>query len=637
MIRSGTKLCAGAAVFIVSLGLFGSLTSAVAGPVSYEPIAVRHVPLPAGYSSVSEPDWLPDGKHIVAVHAAPDLAAPQLSVTRLNGSNPECVTCGLDTSVVPGAPDGAAFGKPASFPDGKRLMVRLGLRPGGGGSVTQNFTYGVVECSPSLIDCEQRTLAPIIMPGGGVEQGTQNREARLSPDGRWLGWTEFNMNGTAMSIGRLAKNNGQYLLENVKILNPSEPLGTNSAAWRAQAPYFELKNFTSNGKSVVYSATLDAANFDTWRVDLRTGKRTRITRGIDWEEDISDSPDGATYLQFSSRGFDRMPIFALMPRPNFIDFALFSWVGRYVLNQANRKCLLEPWLMNSGGERGTYFGQPVDPRPGTGWDNRTLGQWSPDGTKLLMWQARGDDDGTPERPGARMVIADLPARKAVKKKVANATPVPGWAPSRDSFTGFMANSGTFTVYGKKSGSATVTMTGNAFAGSWSVTYEKYSDDGKSFLDGTEATSQESILSGITWNAALVLTGKQSGRLKADLTFFRGENGSGGQVSGTVSQRLGKRTVSTFPSANCKPLARPRLRVKASKRKDGKVRLRVTGKVNPDPVWRPVRFASVQIGSRKARTNGKGVAFLKPTSGRKVTAKAAGFIAAKARVPRRARR
>ena len=631
-----SMLRAGAAGIPVLLALLATTTDASGKTAPYEPIAVHHLSVPAGYSGESEPDWLPDGKHLVAVVASPDLSAPQLAITRLDGSHPKCVTCGLDTSVVPGAPDGAAYGKPLPFPDGKRLMVRLGLRPGGGGSATQNFTYGVVECKPSLADCQERSLAPIIMPGGGIDQGTQNREGRLSPDGRWFGWTEFTLHGTAMSIGLLAKYGDQYDLKNVRVLNPSDPLGTNSAAWRAQSGYFELKNFTSDGKSVLYSTTYDADNFDTWRVDLRTGKRTRITRGIDWEEDVSTSPDGGSYLQFSSRGFDRMPIFALMPRPPFIDFAFFSWVGRYELNQVNRKCLLEPWLMDTGGERGTYFGQPVDPRPGTGWDNRTLGQWSPDGTRLLIWQARGNDDGTPQKPGARMVIADLPARKAIQKQANNKTPVPDWAPVRDSYTGFLANSGTFTVYGRKAGKATVSMTGSAFAGSWSVTYDNYSDDGKSFLDGTESTSQESILSGIQWNASLTLRGKHTGYLNANLKISKGENGSGGQVSGTVSQRLDKRKVSKFPSATCKPLARPKLRVKTRKAGGGRVRPLVTGRVTADPVWRPVRHATLRLGKKRTFSNSKGVAYLKGRPGQKVTVKAAGFTGAKARVPRRGR-
>ena len=173
-----------------------------------------------------------------------------------------------------------------------------------------------------------------------------------------------------------------------------------------------------------------------------------------------------------------MPLFALMPRPPFIDFALFSWVGRYELNQVNRKCLLEPWLLDSDGERGTYFGQPVDPRPGTGWDNRPLGQWSPDGTRILIWQARGNDDGTPEKPGARMVIADLPARKPTLTPVDNHTPVPDWAPKRGSFTGYLANTRTLTGYGKKRGPARVAMEGGDFGGRWSVTFYNYAANGK---------------------------------------------------------------------------------------------------------------------------------------------------------------
>ena len=233
------------------------------------------------------------------------------------------------------------------------------------------------------------------------------------------------------------------------------------------------------------------------------------------------------------------------------------------------------------------------------------------------------------------MIADLPARKATGKRGTTPRRFPdGRRP--ELLHRFLANSGTFTVYGKKTGSATVSMEGTAFGGSWSVTYDNYSDDGKSFLDGTESTTQASILSGITWTAELTLTGKHSGHLSANLQIIKGRPAlvpgfRHGEPEPGRPHRLGI------------PLRHLRA---AGKARSGS-RLPVKRRAG-FACWLPARSRPIRSGGRcgtprcglvprRVRTDRKGIAVLKGKRGRMITASAAGFTGAKARAPRPKRR
>ncbi|MCB0876968.1 MAG: hypothetical protein KDB46_12315 [Solirubrobacterales bacterium] len=607
---------------VVVAGLASTLVAASAAAASthpLEPIAIKHLPVADGYSAMSEPDWLPDGRRMVVVLRPAADGGDQIGVMRRNGSGLRCLTCGLDPTTITGPPPDdrpIGFGKPFAFSDGKRLLMRLGIQPGQPGAVTQNFVYAILECAPSVADCEQRDLVPLNLPGGGIAQGVQNREARLSPDGRWVAWTELSAAGPRMSVGRLQRNAGDYTLAGVRILNPDAPLNGDSENWRAVSPSFEFKNFSVDGRHAFYSSMYDAENFDTFEVDLRTGERERVTRQTEWDEDISDSPSGGTLSQYTSRGFGRMVALAQVPRPPFVDAMLFTWTGRFMLNQVNRKCLLEPWVMPATGPRRGFFGQPVNPDLDPGWDSRTLGSWSPDGTRLLFWEARSDATGE-EDPVGRITIARFPARSPAEHTAAP-TPAPKWAPRRDDYAGYHSNTGTFVVQGADSGTATVTIAGSFFAGTESVTYEDYSDDGRTFLDGTESVDEPSILGSLQWNADLRVSGAHRGVLKSDLEFV-----TGGLATGTILSRLDGRERTSLPPPRCRPLRVPRLRVSRAGRHGERMRIRVRSRITGDRRLRPVIGAAVTAGGHSATTNDHGVAKL-PVAGGAIRAEAAGF-------------
>lgn len=626
LVASSTAVLAGPAGASPSSPSAATSTGAHPGATPpLEPIGVRRLPLAAGFSAELQPDWLPDGRHIVLAFDAPDQPHAQLAVATSGGTHVHCLTCGLDTATISGPQSSGStvgFGKPFAFGDAKRILTTLEAQAGSPNSASQNFEYAILQCSPSVVDCKQRTLSKLDLPASGP---VQNREARISPDGRWLAWTQLRSDGTVMALGRLVRHGSSYGLTDVRVVNPDLPLGSASPAWIADSPYAEIKRFSSDGQSLYYATMADAENFDVWRLDLRTGKRTRVTTQDAWDEDVSDSPNGSSLLLYSSRGLNRMTVFDQLPRPPFVDPVLFTWVGRFELDTVNRHCLLEPWLLGARGQQGTYFGQPVDPAPPAGWDARTAGEWSPNGTQLLAWEDRGTSVGTPARPAAHIIVATLPARRPHVPPVER-TPDPTWAPSFSSFHGYLGRTGTFVVHGQESGTATITMSGNAFSGAWSVRYDHYSDDNKSFLDGTEAVTEPSILTQATWQATLRLTGSRSGSLDANLTIAKG-----GVTSGTVTSTYDGSTASGLPPSTCPSLPRPQLIAHPTVR-SGLVSVRVTARVTQDPVPRPVRDATVRIGGRTARTGPTGVAHLQGAAGDRVGVGAAGFLPAEAVVP-----
>ncbi|MFG1904093.1 TolB-like translocation protein [Micromonospora carbonacea] len=466
------------------------------GP-SHEPIeVVATIPFPGGVvpqdpktgGTNFSADLAPDGRHIVTTFA-PTEGEKQVGVMDLDGTDFHCITCGRMKS---------AWG-PDVFPDQQRMLVQVpspvdrltealpdGLNPLSAGTGDQS--YAVVECLPSVYDCRTLRRQPLEFPRNSLLEGAQNRTVSVSPDGRYVKWAEIRtLQGSVMVIGRLHSDDAKYTVRNPLVLNPPYRLDSDVAAWSDGSRYYETGAFADGGRTLKYGTEGTALNYDIYELDLATGRRTRVTTDLDYNELYAASPDGASLAYSSGRGLDRMTVFSQVTRPPLIDLMSFSQLGRIALWN-NRLCMNEMWLMPRGTQSGTYGGQPVVPE-----DNWHIRGWSwfADGTKALVTEFRDPAEATPVDPveRVRLQILSFPNRKpTVPEPVVDLDTVDmaGWAIPYDRYVGMGAHAVTDrTIEGSAAGTARVRYLGTFAAGSWTVDYEHYSEDGVTFLDGSE--------------------------------------------------------------------------------------------------------------------------------------------------------
>ncbi len=243
-------------------------------------------------------------------------------------------------------------------------------------------------------------------------------------------------------------------------------------------------------------------------------------------------------MVFSGRTAGLFETVSQVKRPNFIGDGLEVLLG--YLFVAHRKDLLEPWLVPMGAEQQGRRGQRLNPdSPTSGFDGRTLGTWSPDGTKTLFWEDRGNPFDAPSADGTRLVYVDLLDRRAAAPRAPTATPEATWAPD---LAGFVPPPTTYpgSRDGEVSGHVTVVRTpdpADPTAATVEVTYDHFSDDGARVIDGTEgATYHDGLVGSTHYHADLTVSGAHHGYLRADARISPGgmEGTIGSEVDG---QRL----------------------------------------------------------------------------------------------------
>ncbi|WP_183094442.1 PD40 domain-containing protein [Nocardioides stalactiti] len=602
-----------------------------------EPIDVREVPLPADVLGMSESSFATDGVHLVAafVQRDPGGRPPgELGLVDPVSGEVDCLTCGV---VIPGIAEDERpnLGKPQVFTDGVRVLFRTGERPDSDaespiGLFTGDagmFRYYVLECAPSVVQCDAAQIVPVNLPSEGLGSITQNREARISPDGRWFAWTEVKTDGTRMTMGQLRREPEGYQLHDLFVINPRFDLRSGSSdEWRKAMPLYEFKNFAEGGRIAYYASFHDAENYDVFRVDLATGATRRVTTDVEWNEGTVTSPDGSSFVNGSSRGRERMSPFALVPRPPFVDFGVYVLTGRYSLGGDNRRCLLEPWLLDSEGQQGEYFGQPLNPENEAGWGSHGPGGWSPDGTRYTFWERNyaGED------PESRLVVAHLPARGPSPATTPALTPRPTWATPRADWNGAIDDVGTHVIRGKHSGRAVLTIVGlNPNTTTATVVYHRYSDDGLNVLDGYETSVNPFALVAGGWKADIRLSGAHTGRLVADVFSFQKS------LRGRVRSEYDGRVAQGLPDGDCEPdvLPAPRLVIQRLPDEPGVEAFRVVARPIGDDMDRPVRGVEVVADGRVGITDDDGeVRFRLGNRPLEVVATARGFQAATLEVP-----
>lgn len=504
---------AAAAALALGAGAVGATSAFAADPPPFIPIERQTIPLPEGFAA-STPIWTQDGRHLLFSSGG------QLYTIREDGRGLQCISCGLpnDPRIVPAAQE--AFKD--VFPDGRRVMW---------GDFERAF---VLECSPSVLQCDDRTLLPVDVSG---ERGTGlpglfdplvlgSGVWHLAPDGEHIGWTASRLDTRPMLVARLERRTDRYVATNIKAVNPPGPrngLDSDPRGWTNGGALYELKGFADGGASVTYVTSQYEGNPDLYKTNLATGEMTRLTGHPDWDEDSGDSPDGELTMLHSDRGMHRVDAAGLLPRRSFVDYPIsVNAAIYYVGHEEGFQCDLQPWLLPASGDReGRLLGQPLAPYEGGDLHPQNnvpgRGAWNPDSTKVALTEMSYTTGLGPNR----LLVAKL-KRAATRPQPVVSSAVGAWARRPGDYKGTIdSNALLVTVHGLHSGRAFLSHAGTIVAGTFSVTYDRYSDDGETFVSGTERIVAPALAQAPAVNTAdLVLTGARSGYMRANYTIGR---------------------------------------------------------------------------------------------------------------------
>lgn len=442
--------------------------------------------LPDGITKPNTPRFSEDGQSIY--FGATPAAGGRQEIYRISvdGSDVECITCGVSTEVTGG------LGRVVPFQDGSgRLMIQVTTSPN---------SYVVYEET-----ADGKQLVPVITPPAGARVLDPQREMRISPDGTHVLFSQIQMTPqgliTAVPIvGKLERTDAGYEIADARVVYP---VG-------------EGKQWTPDGKGVIIlGGRYEAGNVDDIVVDLETGEVTRLTGNLDYDEDIDLSPNEQWIAVGSTRGYDALTPMSRIVRPAFLPADIQGAVyeayrgtgdGTNISNQE--------WALAVEDDLAGEYGIPlfVD---GDGYTARSMASWNSTGDAVTFWEASPTGD-------SRLVIANMKYTTSVGPVEGDrTTPDPTWAPELKTYVPSAAPlPPTGSYAGAGGGTAVVSETTDATTGHIvrTVTYTDYVNEEGMILNGTESTDTSASQSNIRYVADIAVTGEHSGYLKADATI-----------------------------------------------------------------------------------------------------------------------
>lgn len=516
------------ALLTLGLVLLGAAPSQAQAP---EDLRIRRtvVSLPPSVTEVNQCAWTRTGNALLCLASLTQREGRQVVLVRPDGSGLRCLTCAA------GVPGARRPHKLAVFPDRRRFLV--GTLPAGEVNADEgaSLVSSVGECAPSLLDCDRIAFSPVELPAG---TGSLNdREIRLSPDGRKFVYTIVRNDGFLVLMGDLVREADRYVVRDARVLNAA---GSTTAADLARRGAFaEAKSF-SDARTLIYASTEEAgSNMDVYRLDLATGQRQRVTTNGEWDEDAEDDPRGR-YMSVGStrRNFNVLRGATVIPLPPFLDQVKTVFFARFKLaNLEERRRALEAWITDDATERAGGLGKQISDLRG-GWDARMPVRWSPDGTRLVFYEV---GPGT----ATRLVVVRVRGLKPVAPHCldpdsdpACRTPTPTWAPLLSEYPPLPP--GVRVVSGPAGGSATISFAGLVIGGEMRVDYRDYRTADGLVINGFEQISGFAYRDmRIELSGEVTVSGREQGAGRARVF------GEGRRACGTIESRLGARSERTI--------------------------------------------------------------------------------------------
>ena len=501
-----------------------ALTPKLPPPPKPEPFTVSTIPLPDSVLDAVLVNYLPDAKHIVMEVTLAGAKKSNLAVMKDDGSEFKCLTCNLKETI------GGEM--PVPLPDGKRVYTPT----------------GILECSPSIVDCKQARILPLVYPTIPGGKTIARIASNMSQDGLHVAYTLLvtrPMPGALVLVSELTRISDEkgerYELANTKVIAGDKTALPGAPDFR---PFSfgggEVKSFAGMGQYLTTISAFEAGNFDIAKIDLTTGEVSRFTRHYSYDEGVYPSPDGKWFIFQSHRHTTRMDAFSLIPRPLIVNNALApgvaEWRNEEIEGSRDARRYYGLTMTDLYGDRARlsgdgYTGQNLT----TASDNLTqynhFGNltWHPSSTRGIFWEQKDPRQVKKGEAWGRLRMITFTARKPTTP-LKIVTPTMDWAinladikpldtsqPAEGKLVGLVSGYANISTRKPTSPSGETVL---------KVEYVNFSDDGQYVLNGSETISKKTFWDA-TWNADIQVSGKHKGYLKADDAKFTGKsNGSG---------------------------------------------------------------------------------------------------------------
>ncbi|MDR6804708.1 hypothetical protein J2Y45_002984 [Dyadobacter sp. BE34] len=502
-------------------------------PPKPEPFKVSTIPLPESVLDAVLVNYLPDAQHLIMEVTIAGAKKSNLAIMKDDGTGFKCLTCEL--------PENIGGEMPVPLPDGKRVYTPT----------------GILECSPSIVDCKQARILPLVYPTVPGGKTIARIASNMSQDGVHVAYTLLVARPTPSALvlvselTRVSDEKGErYELAKTKVISGDKAALPGAPDFR---PFFfgggEVKSFTGMGKYLTTISAFEAGNFDIAKIDLTTGEVTRFTRHFSYDEGVYPSPDGKWLIFQSHRHTTRMDAFSLIPRPLIVNNALApgvaEWRNEEVEGFRDARRYYGLTMTDQYGDRARlpedgYTGQNLT----TASDNLTkynhFGNltWHPSSTRGIFWEQKDPRKVKKGEAMGRLRIITFTSRKpTVPLKIV--TPTMDWATNLEDLKPLNSSQPTEgKLVGLVSGHANIsTQKAESPSGEtvFKIEYVNFSDDGQYVLNGSETIGQKTFWEA-TWNADITVSGKHKGFLKVENAKFSGRSHGSGIIKTQLDNR-----------------------------------------------------------------------------------------------------
>lgn len=482
-----------------------------------EPFVTNTLSLPKDVIECDLVNYLPDGKHLIMEVHFVGKKKSDLAVMKENGSDFKCLTCDLKEEI--------GDEMPVPLPDGKTVYS----------------PRGVLECSPSIVDCKTARILPLVYPEIPGAKIIRRIATNMSPNGKHVATGLVTTRGYIVLVSELTRVSDEkgdhYELRNGKVV-ASNPNQSDFAAFRPKIDGGgEVKSFADGGKSLIDLALFEGNNYDLAKIDLTTGNITRLTKHFSYDEGTYPSPDGKWVIFQTHRHTTRMDAFGLIPRPLIAGLPQAAGVSMQRnaeyegYHKATRFYGLT--MTDSYGDRARlpeegYTGINIMTDKDDSKLYNHLGNfaWHPSSTRGFFWEQKDPKTVKDGELTGRLRFIKFISRKPTKP-LPVVFPDIKWATDLKDFKWTTQNYPEQGILkGKISGYAEINLVkpteGSSEEPRRVIKYVDFTDDGEYILNGTESTTLR--LGGydkpVLWEADIKVTGKHKGFLTAKNVKFR---------------------------------------------------------------------------------------------------------------------